>query len=150
MFLCSLPTVLNVFRGLKNKLSTLTFHRLIKIKLRKNLLPLLLKNCYCLLILTCLLLAGNMANHLKKNAGSLIIQRTVISPAWFLIFSQIYVLEENIYPWRPYQLTNRNWQVKYCLRTIINSISHWKNDNFFKYHRTPAKRSRWNGIRHTA
>lgn len=25
---------------------------------------------------------------------------------------------------KTYQLTNRNWQVKYCLRTITNSISH--------------------------
>lgn len=39
-------------------------------------------------------LAVSMANH----AGSLIIKRTVISPAWFLIFIQIYELEESIYP----------------------------------------------------
>lgn len=37
----------------------------------------------------------------KKIAGSLVIQRTVISPAWFLIFIKIYELEESIYPWRP-------------------------------------------------
>lgn len=75
-----------------------TFHRLITIKLWKNLLQLLLNNCYSLLILTCPLLAGNMVNLLKKNAGSVIIQRAVIPPSWFLIFSQIYALEESTYP----------------------------------------------------
>lgn len=82
---------------------------------------------------------------LEKNAGSSIIQKDSYLSCMAFNFSQIYVLEENIYPLRPYQLTTRNRQVKYCLRRIINSISHWKNDKFVKYHRTQAKRSRWNG-----
>jgi len=86
----------------------------------------------------------------NKKAGSLITQRTVISPCWFFIFNQIYVVEESTYPLRPYQLTNRNRQVKYCLRRIINSVSHGKNDKFVKYCRTLAKKSRWKDIRNMA
>lgn len=61
-----------------------------KIKLGENLIQLLVKNCY-----SCCEYGEPLG---KKNVGPLIIQRTVISPAWFLIFIQIHELEESIYP----------------------------------------------------
>lgn len=57
-----------------------------------------IEDLYSLLILIYLLLAGNKVNPLKKKCRVTNHTKTVISPAWFLIFSQIYVLQVNIYP----------------------------------------------------